>query len=97
MQYNRLTYGGELGMPDVEGSEELADKEASPRVTTVSGAEFDTFYEEERETFDVAFSMSSLDHDGKPSESSKMEWKLRRLCRACCPQLIHVYMVFLFL
>lgn len=38
---------------------------ASPRMTTVSGAEFEIFYAEEKEQFDVAFSMSSLDHDGE--------------------------------
>lgn len=34
------------------------------RLSTVWAADFEAFYSEQREQFDVAFSMSSLDHDG---------------------------------
>jgi SAM-dependent methyltransferase len=35
-----------------------------PLLTTVSGSDFETFYDTKLEAFDVAFSMSSFDHDG---------------------------------
>lgn len=36
-----------------------------PRLSTISKENFDSFYREEKESFDVAVSMSSLDHDGE--------------------------------
>jgi hypothetical protein len=35
------------------------------RVSTVSGEDFDAFYGKQQGQFDVAFSMSALDHDGE--------------------------------
>jgi hypothetical protein len=48
----------------VGGSEGGQSGSSKSRIITVSGEDFDSFYSEQRESFDVAFSMSSLDHDG---------------------------------
>lgn len=50
VEYNNLIYGDALV--------------ASNPIRTVSSSEFDTFYTHSKNTFDVAFSLSSFDHDG---------------------------------
>lgn len=49
LEYNKLTYGTPDGIF---------------HITTVSYEQFDTFYNNSYETFDIAFSLSSFDHDG---------------------------------
>lgn len=55
VEYNKLTYGGEV---------EEGENEAAYHITTISADEFKPFYAAEKGQFDFVFSMSSLDHDG---------------------------------